>query len=221
MTFPSAIIFDLDGTLVHSAPDIHAAANVALKTLNRPQLSLPEIISFIGNGIEVLMHRCLEATGGQPDDGGEQALEIFRSAYVKDMTTLTALYDGVEAFVGAAKAQGTGMGVCTNKPTAPASAICEELGLSGYFNTIVGAEPDRPKKPDPDMLLHTASVLGTPVQDCLYVGDSAIDQKTAQNTGMRFAFFTGGYLNTPLSGTAPDLTFDHWSELLAKFDTLA
>lgn len=207
-----SIIFDLDGTLIHSAPDIRFAANEALSSINRAPLDLPTIISFIGNGVETLVHRALNATGGADDAIERNVLATFLDVYAQNVTRLTRPYPGVLDALEHFRAQEIKLGICTNKPTEPAREICERLNIAQYFDIILGAEPERPKKPDPAALLTCCEKLGSTTDDSLYVGDSAIDFHTARNASMRFRLFADGYLNDPL----PDLTeadqFDAWDD---------
>ncbi len=212
MTHPKAIIFDLDGTLIDSAPDLHAAANVALAAVGRDALDLATVSSFIGEGAEKLVDRCLRATGGTTAELQAMMHARFLSAYAADSATLTRLYPGVERFLGAMRNAGVAMGLCTNKPQTPADEICQQMGLAPYFATIRGARDDVPRKPAPDMLHNTIADMGVDAGDVLYVGDSHVDQRTAQNAGVRFAFFEGGYLNGTLSGPPPVVQFGDWSE---------
>ncbi|MCX8227857.1 MAG: HAD hydrolase-like protein, partial [Sulfitobacter sp.] len=117
MISPKVIIFDLDGTLIHSAPDLHAAVNVTLNALGREALDLPTIISFIGNGVEKLVERSLDATGGYDAPLHETALDLFLKSYNQNMTTLTRPYPGVLAALRTFQDAGIPMGICTNKPT--------------------------------------------------------------------------------------------------------
>ena len=194
MTKPKAILFDLDGTLIHSAPDLHAAANVMLAGIGRDALDLLTIISFIGNGVEVLVERCLNATGGCDAQIHQSALERFLNAYSADMTTLTRPYpDAVEA-LETFRAAGIPLGICTNKPARPARDICKTLNLCQYFQ-----------------LLRCCEQLGVSAAQVLYVGDSAIDFNTARNAGIRFKLYTNGYLNGPLPDVQTADRFSSWA----------
>jgi phosphoglycolate phosphatase len=192
-----AIIFDLDGTLIHSAPDIHSAANVALAPLGRGPLDLETVTSFIGNGVDKLVERSLRATGDFNDDLLRQSLDRFHAYYSRNMTTLTRPYPGVIAALDAFRAAGIRMGVCTNKPAEPARAICDQMGLSQYFDIVAGAETGKPKKPDATPLLQCVDALGCTAGEVVYVGDSTVDYETARNASVRFVLFDGGYLNGP------------------------
>lgn len=209
---PKAIIFDLDGTLIHSAPDIHAAANVALAGIGRDPLDLPTIISFIGNGMEVLVTRCLDATGGGDVALHQTALDLMLESYTANMTILTAPYPGVIAALDRFQAQGIALGICTNKPADPARGICDQLNLSHYFEVIAGAVAGQPKKPDPHPLLQCCEQMRVRPDAAIYVGDSAVDYHTARNARIRFRLFSEGYLNDPLPGLAQADRFSDWAE---------
>lgn len=210
-TPPKTLIFDLDGTLIHSAPDIQTAANVALHALCRPPLDLATIISFIGNGVEVTVKRSLQATGGSDATQEAAALRAFHASYDANLTTLTRPYPGVIACLTRLKEEGARLGICTNKPTEPAIAICDALGLSDYFDVIIGAEAGHPKKPDPASLLRAITTLkGTP-ETSLYVGDSEVDYQTALNADVPFRLFSAGYLHEPLPDLALNQQFSDWT----------
>ena len=110
------------------------------------------------------------------------------------------------------QANGVRLGLCTNKPQGPAREICQKLGLDRYFGAIHGARDTVAKKPAPASLLNCIAELEGAPDNTLYVGDSQVDQQTAQNAGVDFALFTGGYLIGPLDGTAPVIRFNDWSQ---------
>ncbi|WP_195819838.1 phosphoglycolate phosphatase [Roseobacter sp. MH60115] len=213
MTQKTALIFDLDGTLVHSAPDMQVAVNAALEPLGRGPLDLATIISFVGNGVEVLIRRSLMATGGTDDDTHKATLYRFLTVYEANGVALTRPYPGVLQQLEHLAAAGVTLGLCTNKPTGPARHICEVLGLSPFLSSIIGAMPDQPKKPDPTSLRKCLDALGQSPTQALYVGDSAIDYATAQAAGVDFCLFTKGYLNADIPTDGPVLRFDDWSDL--------
>ena len=211
MILPKAIIFDLDGTLIHSAPDIHAAANEALKGVGRAPLDLPTIISFIGNGMEALVARCLDATGGGNARLQQTTYDLLLASYTANMTILTRPYPGVVPSLEGFRASGIPLGICTNKLDQPARDICDALDLSRHFEVIAGAIHDRPKKPDPHSLLLCCEQLGVRPGQALYVGDSAIDYYTARNARVPFRLFSEGYLNDLLPDLADADRFSSWA----------
>lgn len=208
----TAIIFDLDGTLIHSAPDLHAAINVALQSLDRGPLDLPVVISFIGNGVEKLVERSLHATGGADDALHRVTLARFMQAYAAKGVALTEIYPGVLSQLKRLKAAGIRLGICTNKPEAPAQHICDALNLSPFFDVVIGARPDQPKKPHPAALKKAMTALGSTVADTLYVGDTGVDFETARAAGVDFWLFTEGYLNAKIPPHGPVRRFSDWAD---------
>jgi phosphoglycolate phosphatase len=211
MQNPKIIIFDLDGTLIHSAPDIHAAANLALAALGRPALDLNTVTSFVGNGVENLVALCLRATGHYSAGLQETALSHFLQAYGQNAATLTRPYPGVVDHLTRLRSQGIPLGICTNKPTVAAIDICRQLGLLQFFAHIAGAEQHQPRKPDPTPLLQCITTMGATPKTTVYVGDSAVDYRTARNANVPFWLFSAGYLNAPLPEMDQNRIFDDWA----------
>jgi phosphoglycolate phosphatase len=207
-----AVVFDLDGTLIHSRPDIHAAANAALVGLGRPTLGIEAVTGFIGNGAQVLMRRCLEATGGAAGLE-EAAVARFMAAYAAAPAALTRPYPGVVAALEALAEAGLPMAVCTNKPQDLSAAILDALDLARFFPVLIGGGGDHPLKPDPAGLLAAIERLGGDPATALFVGDSETDAETARSGGLRFALFTGGYRKAPAESLGADHLFDHFDAL--------
>ncbi|KMK66720.1 phosphoglycolate phosphatase [Puniceibacterium sp. IMCC21224] len=196
------VVFDLDGTLVHSAPDLQAAANRMLADLGAAPLDMETVISFIGRGVAVLVRRCLTHVGLDTDP--DAALAIFEAHYARDLTTLTRPYPGAEVMLATLRDRGLTLGLCTNKPEGPARALCDALNLTQYFDVIVGGDTLTVRKPDPDPLWHVITALGGKLPETLYVGDSETDYLTARRAGVLFAFFEGGYQPGEIAGFKPN-----------------
>lgn len=210
MAKKTTLIFDLDGTLIHSAPDLQAALNAALAPLGRGPLDLVTVTSFVGNGVEKLVERGLKATGAVDAALHQHTLQAFLAAYEAHGITLTAPYDGVMTQLQRLKDAGVALGICTNKPQAPADHICEALGLAPFFGVILGAREGAPKKPDPSVLLNAMQSLGATAAETIYVGDNGVDGATAQAAGVTFWLHASGYPN----GTVPACArvFDDWTD---------
>ena len=195
-----AVIFDLDGTLVDSAPDLHTATLALLKELGAPPVTLTQVHSFVGNGIPRLVERSLDAAG-KPAKGQAlgQAVMRFKELYGAAPADLTHPYHGVEAMLGALRARGLQLGVCTNKPETLTRQVLEGVALDRHLRAAVGGDTLKVMKPDPEPLRHCASLLGAGIDETLYVGDSETDADTAAAAGMAFALYSGGYRKRPLA----------------------
>ncbi len=188
------IIFDLDGTLVDSAPDLRAIANAMLANHGHAPLTLDTIVSFIGNGIPKLVERCFE-TVGSPLDGEElkSAIVWYLKAYAEAPAKYSKLYPGVVETLEKLKASGFILGICTNKRENMAELIVDEMGLAQYFSSVVGGDRVEQLKPAPEPLLECAREMGCDINDVVYVGDSEIDSATARAANVAFILFTEGY----------------------------
>lgn len=210
-------IFDLDGTLVDSAPDIRASVNKMLVEEGLPELDLATVISFIGNGLPVLVQRVMahfRIADAEFARLSARVLEIYNAS----ASEYTVTYDGVREVLDELKAKGVRLGVCTNKPKEPAMHVLEGLGLSKYFDVVVGGDTFDKRKPDPLPLLKT--IGDTAIQDVLYVGDSEVDAETALRAQVTFALFTEGYRKSPIEDIPHDHRFSSWREFLSIFEGL-
>ena len=208
-----ALIFDLDGTLIHSAPDIHAAAARMLEDLDRPSLSLETIVSFIGNGVPKLVERCVDATGGGNDALRAKALELFNDAYGAAPAVLTRPYPHVETMLQSLLDTDLRLGVCTNKPQAFTETVLEQLDLRRFFGSVVGGDRLAVRKPDPAPLRLCFEELGVSASGGAYVGDSETDEATAIAAGAPFLFFTGGYRKKSADEFQADFRFENFAAL--------
>jgi phosphoglycolate phosphatase len=205
----AAIVFDLDGTLIDSAPDICTLGNAILARERAAPLTLEEARSFIGNGAAVFVSRMREARG-IPDSEQSRLLADFLAGY-DEAIDLTVPYRGVAASLEALRKSGHRLGVCTNKPLRPCRAILGHLGLSHNFEVVIGGDSTPAHKPDPGPLLAAFDALGSGPR--LYVGDSEIDAETAVRAHVPFVFFCGGYSKLPISEIPRIASFDGFDEL--------
>ncbi|TVQ58382.1 MAG: phosphoglycolate phosphatase [Rhodobacteraceae bacterium] len=207
-----AVIFDLDGTLVDSAHDIHAIANVLMADLGAAPFLLDEARSYVGNGAATFVARCLAARG-LPETLHAEALARFQALY-ETQEPLCRPYPGVEPLLAGLSAQGVPLGLCTNKPGRPAAKVLAALGWSDVFAVVVAGDTLPAMKPDPAPLRHALDALGG--RAALYVGDSEVDAETAQAAGTPFALFTEGYRRGPVEAMAADFAFADYAALSAR-----
>ncbi len=201
-----AVVFDLDGTLVDSAPDMADALNATFAEVGLAPFSLAEATAFVGSGALILLRRALAARAAQLD--AVRMRDRFIEIYEGKLDGKTAPYAGVMDMLERLAATGMPMGLCTNKPEGPARAVCAALGLEVHFHVIVGGDTLPVLKPDPAPLLHACSALGAAPARTLYVGDSETDYATARAAGTPFAFVKGGYQSRPIPDFAPEFILD-------------
>jgi len=206
----SAVVFDLDGTLIDSAPDIAAAVNLVFQVEGAAPLPLNTVVSFIGNGLPKLAERAVTHAGLPMADLPRITRDIM-AAYAADPISNTVLYPGVIAALDRLQATGATLGLCTNKPEAPARDLLDHFGLSGYFGSVIGGDTLATRKPDPEPLRACFAELGTDFG--AYVGDSEVDAACAQNAAIPFFLFTEGYRKTPAPQIPHLKSFAHFDAL--------
>jgi phosphoglycolate phosphatase len=209
---PTLVVFDLDGTLIDSAPDMHRAVNRMLADLGCAPLTLPDIRSMVGDGASALVARALAARHCVNADPTE-ALEQFLQHYEADPTTVTRPFPGVPETLKRLQTSGLTLAVCTNKPARLTKTILERLGLAQYFVRIVAGDSLPFRKPDPRALLALVTGFGMPAAATLMVGDSEVDAATAHAANVPFVLMTYGYHRGPIEDISSVATLDHFREL--------
>ena len=207
------IVFDLDGTLINSAPDLHAAAVKMLRDFNQPELALEQVISFIGNGVPTLVRRCLQAADADEADY-DAALESFREHYLAAPVDLSRPYEGVLEMLNELVSNHFKLAVCTNKSEKMTSEVLTGLELECFFDAVIGGDTLPVRKPSPDPLRLAFSRIG--VQNYggeLYVGDSEVDAETAEAVGCDFALFSNGYRKKSINQLRTHFVFDEFKRL--------
>jgi phosphoglycolate phosphatase len=209
-----AVIFDLDGTLVDTAPDLMASTNHVLAQLKRRPISMAEVRSFVGHGAKALIARGAAATGDALDDRtlGYAHAEFLRY-YEKNIAVDSAIFPGVTELLKACEAEGFKMGVCTNKTEGLSLRLLDALDLSRYIGAVVGPDTINIAKPDPAPYLETLKRLGVAAPDSIMVGDSETDILTARAAKVPVIAVTFGYTAKPVAHYKPDYLVSHFDEI--------
>ncbi len=215
----TCLVFDLDGTLVDSAPDLHSCTNVLMDELGLPALDLPTVTGFIGHGVGPLVEASL-AHNGKPQTGDELTKTIawFSKIYAADPARYCKPYAGVMQTLKALKADGYKLAICTNKAFHLARLVVDAVGLDEYCPVLVGGDSLPQRKPDPAPLLECAKLLH--MDDFIYVGDSETDAGAAQNADVPFMLHTKGYRKTTVNKLYHTVTFSKWDAFLPLLKTL-
>ena len=214
---PELVMFDLDGTLVDSVPDLATAVDVMLGRLGRPPAGVERVRDWVGNGAAVLVRRALACAldHSRVDDvQADEALKLFLEAY-SGGHELTRVYPGVIDLLGFLRERGVRMAVVTNKPQRFVAPLLEEVGLAGYFEWLIGGDTLPTQKPDPGALLHVLREAGVSAEQALFIGDSRSDVLAARAAGVTVAAVSYGYNHgEPIAAENPDLLVDSLSALI-------
>ena len=214
MTNPKPIIlFDLDGTLIDSAPDLVGTLNIILKRHGRSTLTISAVKKLVGNGARALLERGFKETGAPAENLDALTVE-FIETYVPNCAVLSRPFSGVIETLDTFANSGYRMAVCTNKPQAPSETILIELGLMQYFEVVVGGDFFPMRKPDPQHLLGALQLMDAPENPAIMVGDSYNDVASARNAGMPVIVVTYGYTTTPAHELGGDILVDHFSDIV-------
>jgi len=214
---PRLVMFDLDGTLVDSVPDLALAVDKMLLALGRPVAGLHAVREWVGNGVLVLVRRALAGSlehSGVDDGEAERALEIFMDAYA-DSHELTQVYPGVHETLKWMQAQGVEMALITNKPERFVAPLLDEMKLGRFFRWIIGGDTLPQRKPDPAALFHVMKMAGIPASQCLFVGDSRSDVQAAKAAGVTCVALSYGYNHgRPIEEESPAMVIDDLRALI-------
>jgi phosphoglycolate phosphatase len=189
----TAVIFDLDGTLVDSTEDIANALNKALAAHVSATVTPQQVARALGGGPRILVEKCLAAAG--VDAGAvavDDILADYSANYIAEPVVTTRLLDSAGDVVRTLARRGIPIGVCTNKRTAIAGQVLAALGLAEFIGAVIGSDATTSPKPDPQHLIDTAAALAVPPEAVLYVGDTAIDARTSAAAGIAYGHVAWG-----------------------------
>ncbi|MFT0533799.1 phosphoglycolate phosphatase [Castellaniella hirudinis] len=190
----SGILFDLDGTLVHTIPDLAAAANAMRLDMGLSVLPEDLVATFVGKGVEQLVMRTLGHEGPAPNiDSVMRGLARFQDHYRGLNGRYSQLYPGVVGGLQAFRDQGARLAVVTNKGTAFTAPLLQHMGLASFFDAVVCGDTCERKKPDPLPLFHACDLLGIRPAQALFIGDSINDAQAAQAAGIPILAVPYGY----------------------------
>jgi phosphoglycolate phosphatase len=209
-----AISFDLDGTLVDTAPDLVRSTNVVMDAAGIARISLESVRGMVGQGARALV---VKAAAASDVIFGEADLDVrvahFLDVYKAGLTELSRPFDGVDETLELLAAQGAILSVCTNKPPHLANPVLEAFGLERHFKAIVGNGQAGVNKPDARHLTYTIEACGGDVSRALMVGDSITDVQAARNANIPVVLVSFGYTIEKASTLGADAIFDHYHEL--------
>ena len=208
-----AVVFDLDGTLVDTAPDLMRATNHVLDLLGRRPITLDEVRVFVGHGARALLTRGLAATGGLPEGYDvEPDYHRFVDFYAQNIAGGSAPFPGLIALLERLKAEGVGLAVCTNKLEGLSNQLLAALDMAKYFGSVIGPDSIGVAKPDPRPLQEAIARLGLDSPRAVMVGDSETDVLTARNAGVPVIGVPFGYTPRPVEEFGPDRMIKHFDE---------
>lgn len=199
-----AILFDLDGALIHSAPDIAAAGNAVLQELGRPSLSVPRVERMIGGGAEKFLKQLFAASGVDIDTHPE-ALSRFLALYHSGARSRTRPFPGVDALLRRLQRSGMPMALCTNKPRAATNRVLEQLKWTKIFSYTIAGDDLPYKKPDPRPLIQLLQQMNVPAEAALFIGDTWVDIAAAKSAGIPVVLMTQGYAKSAPSTMGADI----------------
>lgn len=216
------ILFDLDGTLVETAPDLLAALNHVLESLTLRPVEIEAVRGLIGLGAKAMLRRGAALQNRDlPEDTMDRLWHEFIAYYSKNIAVGSHAFEGVEDALAMLEELGAILAVCTNKPQALSEQLLSALGLSQRFAAIVGSDSVPDKKPHRDHILLTVNAAeGIPTK-AIMVGDSRTDEKAARNAGLPFIFVPFGYETETAEQIGADAVVTHYSDLVSSILALA
>ena len=217
-----AVLFDLDGTLVETAPDLCAALNHCLVLAGRPPVSVAEVRHMVGDGARALLRRGLAAAGAPPAEAEvERWFEALLARYGEHVADASAAFEGVVETLDAMSVAGGRHGLCTNKPILHTRILLDALDLARRFEVVLGGDSLPVRKPHPRHLLAALEAMGVEPSRAAMVGDSANDVAAARAAGLPVVLVSFGYTAIPAAELGGDALIHRFADLPAALAGLA
>ncbi|MEQ8559460.1 MAG: HAD-IA family hydrolase [Henriciella sp.] len=214
------IVFDLDGTLIDTAPDLHASLNHSLESAGLTPVPFVAIRGMIGEGAKAMIRKGIAWNGDDEANHDIEPLwEAFLAHYRENICRLSRPFPDAVASIDRLLETGAVCAVCTNKTQKLAEAVLDTLNLSGRFSAIVGADAVPEKKPNGDHIIRTIKAAGGMERRAIMVGDSQTDERAARDAGLPFVFVTFGYGPEP-EGFPEMVTTNTYKEVMAAITTI-
>ncbi len=191
----TTVIFDLDGTLLYTIEDLTDGVNYALNKFGYPLKTVEEVTRYVGNGIKMLIVRCIPNGEDNPDFN--RVLAEFRTYYSENCMIKTRPYDGIPELIEELSAKNIKIAIVSNKNDVAVKRLCEKY-FPEHIKTAVGERDGVKRKPAPDSVFAAVAELGSSIDESVYVGDSEVDIKTAANAGMDAVLVDWGFRSREL-----------------------
>jgi phosphoglycolate phosphatase len=218
---PETVVFDLDGTLVDTAPDLCAALNHALAALGRPGVPAEDVRHMVGHGARKLLERGLATSGDVTPEIIEAGVPHFLDYYAAHIADGSRPFDGVVSALDALAAGGVRLAICTNKPVALSRALISALGWEQRFVANLGFDSVERPKPDPGHVHAAIAAAGGVRETTVFVGDSITDTTAARAAGVPVVAVSFGFSDRPATELGADAIIDHYDHLVPALRRLA
>ena len=210
------IIFDLDGTLVHSVPDMHNAINKTLTQYNLANISEQKLQTFVGQGMLSLSKKVVDYCGGH-EELYENVFKSYRQNYSDEPYKYSTLMPGVMKALNYFYNQNIPMGICTNKRQFVTEKLIKQMSLDKFFDVVIGAQDNIPLKPKPDMIRLTINQFNSIKGSFFMVGDTSNDIDAAKSANIKSIAVNGGYTHVDINSLGADYTLDTMEEIIDLF----
>ena len=219
MSLPPIVVFDLDGTLAETAPDIMRVLNVILVREGLEALPLARARELVGAGARALIERGFKVSGRALDgETLERLFQDFLAIYAEDTASISHLFDGVLDALDTLAGDGYALAVCTNKPILHTRLILDHFGIAERFAAVAGRDSFPFFKPDPRHLTLTIEAAKADPKRAVMIGDSRTDIATARSAGIPSICVPFGYTDAPIETLEPDFVIQHFDELAGAVD---